>query len=524
MAAKDKANQTPASRAFLSSTGKDLGEYRRAAIAVCNRFGIVPIAMEFFEAMGAGATQGSIEKLNDADVYIGVLAHRYGYVEPGYARSVTELEFAHAGERGIERLCFLVDPGYPWPPDSIDYENRAALSTFKSLVETSSIRQIFTTVDDFVAKLTHTLAEWRERHRPNTCSPAGTSPSQTSVVAKPPTEPRLIGRDADITTVAKLLRNSISNRSQFVAVRGWPGVGKTTLVSAIAWNAQIRKTFPDGILWAALGEHGFGASVLTAWASQLRSHLAESQTLEQSIISLRNALSRRRLLIVLDDVWRSDDAAIFKQIVGRYSSVLMTTRSLSAATELALPEQIHTLPILEPAAAMELFCAVAPETFGEHREEVGRLLNDLEYLPLAIRVAGRLLETSRSQALNVHSMFQQLRETHKLLDAKAPEDRFDPKTGTTPTIAALLRRSTDQLSEGLRRRFAILGAFAPKPATFELDAIKFVWEDPDPLPAIGELVDRGLLEFTPSDGLFQMHALLVMHARSIPIPGELTLG
>src|SRR5690349_2905580 len=116
---------------FISSTGKDLADYREAAVEVCNRLRMVPIAMEFFEAMGIGATSGSKEKLNRAEVYVGIFAHRYGYIEASQQYSVTEIEYHHAGERGIERLCFLIAPDYPWPPDLIDYENYSKLKTFK---------------------------------------------------------------------------------------------------------------------------------------------------------------------------------------------------------------------------------------------------------------------------------------------------------------------------------------------------------------------------------------------------------
>ena len=85
---------------------------------------------------------------------------------------------------------------------------------------------------------------------------------------------------------------------------------------------------------------------------------------------------------------------------------------------------------------------------------------------------------------------------------------------TTPTIAALLRRSTDLLDEETRRRFAYLGLFVPKPATFDLDAMAAAWDVSDPKPVTRILVDRGLLE-PVSGGRFQMHALLVLHAQSI---------
>jgi hypothetical protein len=65
---------------FISSTSQDLREYREAATEICNRLGFAPLAMEFFEAMTLGATEGSKRKLEEAELYIGIFAH-HGYVE-----------------------------------------------------------------------------------------------------------------------------------------------------------------------------------------------------------------------------------------------------------------------------------------------------------------------------------------------------------------------------------------------------------------------------------------------------------
>jgi len=102
-------------KVFISSTSIDLRDYRDAAIEECNRLGLVPIAMEFFEAMAFGAAAGSKQKLDGADLYVGIFAHRYGYIEEGQDKGITEIEFDHATERGLDRLCFLVDPDWPWP-------------------------------------------------------------------------------------------------------------------------------------------------------------------------------------------------------------------------------------------------------------------------------------------------------------------------------------------------------------------------------------------------------------------------
>jgi formylglycine-generating enzyme required for sulfatase activity len=149
-------------KVFFSSTSTDLADYRRAAIDTCMKLGFHPIVMEHFEAMGVGATEGSKRKLSEADVYVGIFAHRYGYIESGYDRSVTEIEFDYAGERGLDRLCFLIDPTFPWPHDTTDYEHHDKLAAFKDRIDRTLIRAQFTTVDNFTAQLMHALIKWRE--------------------------------------------------------------------------------------------------------------------------------------------------------------------------------------------------------------------------------------------------------------------------------------------------------------------------------------------------------------------------
>ena len=63
-------------------------------------------------------------------------------------------------------------------------------------------------------------------------------------------------------------------------------------------------------------------------------------------------------------------------------------------------------------------------------------------------------------------------------------------------------------------RFALLGLFVPKPATFDLGAMAAAWDTADARPTARVLVNRGLLE-PLSGGRFQMHALLVLHAKSL---------
>lgn len=148
-------------RVFISSTSEDLKDYREAAIDICNSLGLVPVGMEFFGAMGPAATASSLRRVEESAVYVGIIAHRYGYVEPGHTCSVTQAEYRHAYRCGLERLCFLMDPGHPWPLKYVDHEHYVALTDFKSEIQRDAVRALFTSVDDFRAKLTSSLVGWQ---------------------------------------------------------------------------------------------------------------------------------------------------------------------------------------------------------------------------------------------------------------------------------------------------------------------------------------------------------------------------
>ena len=93
-------------------------------------------------------------------MYVGIFAYRYGYIEPGHDKSLTEIEFDHAGERNIDRLCFTMDPNHPWPHNADDPEHHVQLGAFKQRVNLL-IRGQFTTEDDLKVKLMQALDPYK---------------------------------------------------------------------------------------------------------------------------------------------------------------------------------------------------------------------------------------------------------------------------------------------------------------------------------------------------------------------------
>ena len=95
--------------AFISSTSEDLKSHRQAAreAAISARFH--PEMMEHFPASGEYPPLGaSLAKVDQADVVVAIVAHRYGWVPPGSdAKSITCLECEHALAQGKGSWRFL---------------------------------------------------------------------------------------------------------------------------------------------------------------------------------------------------------------------------------------------------------------------------------------------------------------------------------------------------------------------------------------------------------------------------------
>src|SRR5437868_14269178 len=93
---------------MISSTARDLPEHRKevAYASLCQ--GMFPSMMEHLPASDSEAIAASLKMVDEADIYLGVFAYRYGYVPTGHDLSITEMEYHRAVERGIPRLIFLM--------------------------------------------------------------------------------------------------------------------------------------------------------------------------------------------------------------------------------------------------------------------------------------------------------------------------------------------------------------------------------------------------------------------------------
>jgi hypothetical protein len=331
--------------------------------------------------------------------------------------------------------------------------------------------------------------------------------------AAPPPPNILVGREDDLDELHQRLTGQ-ADITLLTAVRGWPGVGKTTLAAAAAHDARLQEAFSDGVLWTALGPEPDVLFGLGDWLMALGDDPRPHTSVEGRGNRLAAMLHNKQMLLIVDDVWDAAHTRPFC-VGGNKCRTLITTRHPEVARDLGLPDQaIYLLEILTDEEALELLRRLAPKAVALDPDGTQRLVHELQGLPLALQVAGRLLAAEAAMGWGIGDLLEELAEGKRILEAKAPADRTDVANQSTPTVAALLQQSTDRLDEVIRERFALLGIFVSKPATFDTPAAGAAWDVEDPKPTLRILVARGLLE-PAAGGRFQMHALLTAHAKSM---------
>lgn len=109
--------------------------------------------------------------------------------------------------------------------------------------------------------------------------------------------------------------SAVGLTSSVTGVHGTGGFGKTTLAAWVCHHPEVRAAFPDGVLWAQLGQDPPHQRII-AWARDLVTLLTGTEppvyaTVEAAGEHLGATLEGRRVLLVVDDVWRREDVEPF---------------------------------------------------------------------------------------------------------------------------------------------------------------------------------------------------------------------
>ena len=520
---------------FVSSTSKDLTDYREAVRQAIQRLNLHPIIMEDFNPDQRDAVQRCYDEVQRADIFVGIYAHRYGYcpdTDTTYidtddetrtcsgSQSITHLEYDWAMEMGIPVCLFVLAEkdadGRPlaWPLDYVDAD-RQPMQDFKDAIMSQHVVGFFHSPDDLAARVATALPAALNLPPP---------PTRIRPFQAPRMPDHFVQRPREFNAIRNLLLDK--SRENPVAIttmlQGGGGFGKTALAIALCHDEDIRAAFDDGVLWLQFSEHAGLTDVLRLLNDSLKAlgQPGSHTELVHASSALRGLLKERDTLLVLDDVW---DAGLLRHVVfapedGQkgHSAYLITTRQQTIAARFeAAPVTVNEMQTGEAAEMLVKWLAAPPDNLPTLHE----LAQRLGEWPLLLQMVGGelrvLMDTGRSLDQALEHVSRRLdKRGFTYLDRTNEDDR-------NHAVSINLDASLEHLPEEWRARFIELAIYR-EDTNIPFSSVEPLWASTG---GLDELDTEDALEamarlslFTRYDGgvrVWRLHDVVraVMHSR-----------
>lgn len=300
---------------MISSTSKDLPNHRQQAMDAINRAGMGYLVMETLGARLGDAISESLDLVDLAEIYVGIIGKRYGYI-PDDPRnpehiSVTEMEYNRAMSRGIPVLIFIMADDHPLGTvgdlDNViepSAEGKAKLKTFTDKLKTKHVVGFFNSPEvlrtlivsalnqpDVIEKA---LAKAGEMDKPSpTDKPS--IPAPPNLYSVPPyiLTNTFIGRREELEQLDVWAKSEDS----IMIVDAIGGMGK----SALTWewvNNHARKVMPNlaGIVWWSFYETG---QTMNSFIRHALAYVTQQDPESQELKNLSYNERANRLLVEL---------------------------------------------------------------------------------------------------------------------------------------------------------------------------------------------------------------------------------
>ncbi|QKV80140.1 tetratricopeptide repeat protein [Amycolatopsis sp. Hca4] len=268
----------------------------------------------------------------------------------------------------------------------------------------------------------------------------------------PPDVDGVVGREAVLAELDAFTADSAGvPRADVVVLTGGPGVGKTTV--ALRWAHRAAKRYPHGVVLVDLRGDGQAADASAADVIELLLALLDVKVDE--IVSpvaraarLARLLRRRRLLVVLDNVARTDQVEPLLRVLAECTVVVVTRQRLSALLA-ARPSPVVTVAPLSDDAARALLERRIGLRARQDPDGVAALVrlcqgNALALTLVAVRAAART-------GMRLVTLAEALRDADMLLDVGNDGDWPGRSLRSAFTV------SYQALPPAEQRTFALLG-------------------------------------------------------------------
>jgi tetratricopeptide (TPR) repeat protein len=280
-----------------------------------------PKMMEFLPASDAEALSVSLKMVDEANIYIGIFAHRYGYIPAqnnGEQISISEIEYNRAVQRKIPRLIFIIDKNHPLAEFTIDDietgEIAIKLKNFKTRLELENIVNFYKSPADLRAHVIHSLTNLRQPNTQNFHYVGDIPPLPKVFIAHPYTllqSGRLIGRQKELTLLTNRVSKTDSEpyEAPILNIVAIGGMGK----SALTWKwfndiaPQEMSELAGRMWWSFYESDATFENFITralSYVSQQPLEVVKNLTPSEQEIKLLYILNHNSFLIVMDGLER----------------------------------------------------------------------------------------------------------------------------------------------------------------------------------------------------------------------------
>jgi WD40 repeat protein len=439
-------------RVFLSHTSELQrfpvgGSFVAAAQRAIARAGDAVCDMAYFSARDEPPAQVCRDAVLAAEVYVALVGFRYGSpVRDRPERSYVELEFEVASEAGLPRLVFLLGKDTQGTAELFqDVEHGGRQEAFRNSLPDSGVTvTAVTSPDGLETALFQALV---------TLDGGGTdraTGSREPVFAVTPSRGDEVERPE---LMVELLAAVTRPGAAVTGLWGAGGFGKTTLARLLVHRDDVRQHFLDGVVWVTVGEDTSGPDLADKLTNVICLLTGERPGLTDPVAAgaqLGHALGGRRMLLVVDDVWTSDQMEPFL-IGGPQAARLFTTRIRGVLPDLAQPVVVGEMDHHE---AQQLLTA---GTTGASRDAVEGLLAATGRWPVLL---GLVKAAVRADLNSGRRAEESMREILHELHTRGPTalDVTDATERHT-TIARTIEVSLSRLTPQEQARYVELAVF-----------------------------------------------------------------
>ncbi|KAM6595074.1 hypothetical protein CsatA_002777 [Cannabis sativa] len=220
-------------------------------------------------------------------------------------------------------------------------------------------------------------------------------------------ESDVYGRNGDKEAIIQLLMSD--DKFSVIPIVGMGGIGKTTLAQLVYNDARVTEMF-DTRVWVTVGDDDKVNSfkVMKTIIVKVKSAKSEFEEEFEVLNEVKEVLSGKKFLIVLDDVW-DEDSNRWEAIKSTFQSglhgskIIVTTRSTRVASIMGTKSSsTYSLSTISFDKGWELFIRCAAIDVNSHEysdlQVIGRkIVEKCNGLPLAIKSLGGLLRGKQNK-------------------------------------------------------------------------------------------------------------------------------